>query len=723
MDFHLLSYNYIVDLDIWWVQFISEFRIILLGNRGAGKTSLANTILSRQTTSPRSTAQCVKIRGVAAGRLVTVVDTPGWWKNFLANETPGIQKQELVLSLTHCPPGPHVVLLVIRVDTLYKEKNRRSAQEHLELLGKEIWRHTIVIFTYNDHLQDHTLEQYIGCDGESFLQGLVDKCGNRYHILNIESYNSSQVKELMDRIEEVVTVNGGCHYEMDRKRLHEVREMRKKSEERASYRRMLVQEQRGIHEGHNCSLSNIRLVMLGCRGAGKTSAWNVIFGNENFVCKRTAQCVKTQDEVAGKLITVMDTPGWWRTFSVRDTPDLDKQEILLSMSLCPPGPHAVLLAIRCDIAFTEDERKSVEEHMDLLGKRVWNHTILLFTHGDLMGDVTVEQHIESEGKDLELLVAKCRNRYHVLNNKNLVDATQVTQLLEKVEEMVAENGGFHYEVDQTTYKEVKRKWRTVEKKAKMRKKVKKRSGVTSPKKDAGHHLPELSLILLGYGKAGKTSTGNTILGTAEVGSKRTSQCVKRHGEIAGRLLTVVDTPGWWKRLPIEHTPPLNKQEITQSVSLTSSGPITFLLVLRLDSSFQEDERRAVEDHLKLFGHRVWDRTVVVFTCGDWLGDRSVELHIESEGEALKGLLQKCGNRYHVLNNKNRHSSTQVMELLGKIEEMVAENKTCHLQGNWDSKELGRIEGGVASEGRVQTLKEDLDEESDSDDDVFLTETN
>ncbi|XP_036414451.1 GTPase IMAP family member 8-like [Colossoma macropomum] len=707
------------------VQFISEFRIVLLGNRGAGKTSLANTILSRQTTSPKRTAQCVKIHGVAAGRLVTVVDTPGWWKNFLTNETPEFQKQELLLSTAHCPPGPHVVLLVIRVDKFYKEKHKRSAQEHLELLGKDVWRHIIVVFTYNDHLQDQTVEQFIGCEGETFLQWLVDKCGNRYHVLNVESYNSSQVKELMERIEEVVAVNGGCHFEMDRKRLYEVKEMRKKAEERADKRRKVVQEQRGGHEGLNCSLSNIRMVLLGYRRAGKSSARNAIFGKESFDCKRTAQCVKTQDEVAGKLVTVLDTPGWWRTLPERDTPELDKQEILLSMSLCPPGPHAVLLALRSDVAFTEEVRKSVEEHMDLLGKRVWDHTILLFTHGDLLGDITIEQHIDSEGIDLKLLVAKCRNRYHVLDNKNLGDATQVTQLLEKVEEIVAQNGGFHYEMDQRAYKEVRRKWRSVEKKAKMRRKMKKRSWMMSSKKGAGQHLPELSLVLLGYGEAGKTSTGNSILGTAEFGSKRTSQCVKSHGEIAGRRLTVVDTPGWWKRLPIEHTPPLNKQEIAQSVSLTSSGPLAFLLVLRLDSSFQEDEKRAVKDHLKLFGRRVWDQTVVLFTCGDWLGDRSIELHIESEGEALKWLLQKCGNRFHVLSNKNRRNSTQVTELLEKIEKLVAEN-TCHLRDMCDLKEvteMRRLDEEGTNERRTKTQKEELgfDDESDLDDDVFLTE--
>lgn len=222
---------------------------MLLGNKGAGKTSLANMILCRPTTSPKSTAQCRKVRGVAAGRLVTLVDSPGWWKNFLVHETPEFQREELVLSMAHCQPGPHAVLLVIRLDASYTDKNKRAAQQHLELLGKDIWKHTLVVFTYGDGLQDKTLEQHIGSEGETFLQWLVGKCGNRYHIFNIDRYSGTQVKELLEMIEDMVAGNSGSCYEMDKKLLYEVREMRMMAEEKANKRRMIVQEQRDLHEG------------------------------------------------------------------------------------------------------------------------------------------------------------------------------------------------------------------------------------------------------------------------------------------------------------------------------------------------------------------------------------------------------------------------------------------------------------------------------------------
>ncbi|KAI1884205.1 hypothetical protein AGOR_G00224030 [Albula goreensis] len=197
-----------------------------------------------------------------------------------------------------------------------------------------------------------------------------------------------------------------------------------------------------VEEQH---LSEFRIVLLGSRMSGKSSAGNTILGREEFESGiRTAQCVKRQGEVAGRQVTVVDTPGWCRNVSVKYTPELDKQEILRSVSLCPPGPCALLVVLNVSLSFTETHRRSVQEHLQLLSERVWRHTIVLFTWGDWLGDTTIEQRIETEGKALQWLVEKCGNRYHVLNNENRGDGTQITVLLERIEEMVGRNKGDYF---------------------------------------------------------------------------------------------------------------------------------------------------------------------------------------------------------------------------------------------------------------------------------------
>ncbi|XP_046892023.1 GTPase IMAP family member 8-like [Hypomesus transpacificus] len=425
--------------------------------------------------------------------------------------------------------------------------------------------------------------------------------------------------------------------------------------------------------GDSFHLSELRIVLLGARYEGKRSSGNTILGREEFDLTTVAQCVKRQGEVAGRQVTVVNTPCWWSDLPVDITTEQVKQEILCSVSLCPPGPHTILLVIKLGVSFKEEHRKSVEGHMELLSERVWSHTIVLFTRGDCLGDTTIEQHIEREGKALQWLIEKCGNRYHVFNNKNRGDDTQVTELLDKMEEMVAGNSGGHYKMDREILDKMDVWRRTKEIRAKQREaKVMKQREILRLFISESLPVSELRIVLLGGRDAGKRSSRNTILSIEEFDSAD-AQCVKRERKVAGRQVTVVDTPGWWGHLPVERTTEQVIQEIVHSVSLCPPGPHTLLLVIRLDVSFTEEEANSVEGHLQLLSERVWSHTIVLFTCGDRLGDTTIEQHIEREGKALQWLVEKCGNRYHVFNNKNRGDNTQVTELLNKMEEMVAGN--------------------------------------------------
>ncbi|XP_069054207.1 GTPase IMAP family member 9-like [Lepisosteus oculatus] len=188
-------------------------------------------------------------------------------------------------------------------------------------------------------------------------------------------------------------------------------------------------------------LSEIRIVLLGQRWSGKSSAGNTILGREEFDTEgETKECEKRQGEVAGRKITVVDTQGWGSSF-IRADPKCVREEVVRSVSLCPPGPHTLLLVINLN---SDTDWRSVKEHLELLSERVWRHTIVLFTWGDRLRETTIEQHIETGGKELQWMVEKCGNRYHVLNNKNRGDRTQVTELLEKIEDMVAGNYGQYF---------------------------------------------------------------------------------------------------------------------------------------------------------------------------------------------------------------------------------------------------------------------------------------
>lgn len=188
-------------------------------------------------------------------------------------------------------------------------------------------------------------------------------------------------------------------------------------------------------------------------------------------------------------------------------------------------------------------------------------------------------------------------------------------------------------------------------------------------------------MLLGYRNAGKRSSGNTILGEPVFHTERNDQCVKRHGEVAGRLITVVSAPSWVRDKPVEESTELFKQELVLSMCQCPPGPHALLLIIPTAVSFTEKHRSVLEGYLELISEHIWSHVIVLFTAGDWLGEKTIEQHIEYEGEALQWLVEKCGDRYHVFNNGNRHDKDQVVELLEKIEEVVAENRNLYFKIN------------------------------------------
>src|SRR4029434_3292768 len=108
----------------------------------------------------------------------------------------------------------------------------------------------------------------------------------------------------------------------------------------------------------------MRIVLLGSRRNGKSSSGNTILGREEFdTSGQTAECMKREGETAGRHITVVEGAGWYRNYSVVDTTERDKQDIVLSVFLCPPGPHAVLVVINATESFTETQRRAVQEHL------------------------------------------------------------------------------------------------------------------------------------------------------------------------------------------------------------------------------------------------------------------------------------------------------------------------------------------------------------------------
>uniref|UniRef100_A0A3Q2PEF9 AIG1-type G domain-containing protein n=1 Tax=Fundulus heteroclitus TaxID=8078 RepID=A0A3Q2PEF9_FUNHE len=168
----------------------------------------------------------------------------------------------------------------------------------------------------------------------------------------------------------------------------------------------------------------------------------LVFPNENM----TTECSKQREMMFSRMVYVVDTPGLFDTVQSDKTV---KREICKCINKTAPGPHAILLVIKFG-TFTAEERQAVMKLEEIFGEEAWKYTIILFTHGDKIKS-DIDRKLKNAPADLQEILKKAGNRYHVFNNLQASDRRQVTSLLEKIQEMVDDNGGQFYSND--TYEE------------------------------------------------------------------------------------------------------------------------------------------------------------------------------------------------------------------------------------------------------------------------------
>ncbi|KAM9393366.1 uncharacterized protein KZ484_004544 isoform 2-T2 [Pholidichthys leucotaenia] len=375
---------------------MSELRVLLLGNSWCQRRNVGNFILEKSVFSTEELDCCVRVRGQCMRNDVVLINAP----DFLC---PNLCEDKLREHVEDCvrlsDPGPHVFLLVLQPED-FTEEQKLKLQTVLEDCGDQSLEHSLVLISTSKEECSTSIENY---KQYPVLKDMVKMCGFRHlYQKNLE------LQELLVRLGQIMRENSGNHVACDLSRHVTVRSHHNLNPVPVNF------------DPARTAACGLRIVLFGKSEEEKTTLGNFIMKMNSFEFQRLpppSQCECADGEWEEEPLTVVKTPNIF-TLSVETV----REEMKRCVSLCPPGPNALLLLVRPS-DFTENNRKALKFILSCFGEDAFKHSMVVRTYNHQCEETSVS---------VNKLFQDCDGRHYNISKGDR------TLLMEGIQKMVTD---------------------------------------------------------------------------------------------------------------------------------------------------------------------------------------------------------------------------------------------------------------------------------------------